>query len=264
MTARVATWPFLLLVVLPSWLHLPVAVDRWLHNARERTQVAIHDVEDGRLDRAVRALDSAARLAPDDPLAQYNNGTGRAMSGRKDALGPLESAARALDQNPDLAADAWYNLGTARLRFDDTAGAVEALKASLRHDPNDQDAKYNLELALDRLKKNKGQGSPRETPQGDRRGQKESGAKRNGGAPPPHKSEESRSDENKTQSGEKHSEPRPADQRENPLPQFKPQPDMSAQQAASILEAVENLEREQRRAEAEQRVRRLPNGEKDW
>ena len=55
-------------------------------------------------------------------------------------------------------------------------------------------------------------------------------------------------------------------QRSPRLPQFDPQKDMSADQAANLLEAVENLEREQRRAQADeerrQRARRAT--EKDW
>ena len=50
------------------------------------------------------------------------------------------------------------------------------------------------------------------------------------------------------------------------LPNFDPQEDMSAEQAANLLEAVENLEREQRRAQAEEerRQRARTATEKDW
>lgn len=57
----------------------------------------------------------------------------------------------------------------------------------------------------------------------------------------------------------------PAQRPENDrrLPGFEDQPDMDAEQAASILEAVENLERQRRREEAARRARRIAEG-KDW
>ena len=39
---------------------------------------------------------------------------------------------------------------------------------------------------------------------------------------------------------------------------------MTAQQAAAVLESVENLERQQRKAEAARRTRRRATGERDW
>lgn len=265
MKARVAVWPLLFLAALPSWVHMPAGLERWLYNARERTETAIRDVDAGRLDHAVRALESAARRDPEDPVVQYNQGTGRSMKHQRDALGPLESAAKALDERPDLASDAWYNLGTARLEFNDPEGAVQALKQALRHNPNDSDAKFNLELALDRLKQKKsGQRSPKETPQGGQQGEKEKGSNQDGSQPSEKKSESPQNDHQQSRQENSPTNKQSPQQQQGPLPQFKPQPDMTAQQAASILEAVENLEREQRRAEAERRVRRLPSGEKDW
>ena len=39
---------------------------------------------------------------------------------------------------------------------------------------------------------------------------------------------------------------------------------MTAEEAAAILEAVENLEREQRREEALEAMRKSARGKKDW
>ena len=59
-------------------------------------------------------------------------------------------------------------------------------------------------------------------------------------------------------------QPRPEDEQESPLPNFEDQPDMTAEQASAILEAVENLEREQRKQQAAERLKSRKTGERDW
>ena len=51
---------------------------------------------------------------------------------------------------------------------------------------------------------------------------------------------------------------------EGPLPEFKDLPDMTAEEAAAILEAIENMEREQRRQEALEAAKAGIRGKKDW
>ncbi|MCB1009292.1 MAG: hypothetical protein KDB94_10395, partial [Acidobacteria bacterium] len=49
-----------------------------------------------------------------------------------------------------------------------------------------------------------------------------------------------------------------------PPPQFKDQEDMTAEQAAALLQAVEDLERQQRRERALDQARKKAKVEKDW
>jgi len=53
----------------------------------------------------------------------------------------------------------------------------------------------------------------------------------------------------------------PSDHR---LPQFRNQPDMNGREAASVLSAVENMERQQRRDQAAKRARQRSAKGKDW
>src|SRR5262249_33846634 len=59
--------PFALLAALPSWLHLPTWAERWLYNPRERTTSALAEEKKGKPQDAVAPLETAARLAGDDP-----------------------------------------------------------------------------------------------------------------------------------------------------------------------------------------------------
>lgn len=272
MTTRAFALPLLLAFAVPGWLHLPGGVERWLHNPGERTRAAIREVKQGNASQAASALETAAELAPRDPLVLYNAGTGRMLSDKGDPEAPLARAAHALDDQPAQAADAWYNLGTARLKKHDPQGAVRALTQALRRDPTDRDAKFNLELAQAELEKQT-RAQKRQAVQHnpDKKVEKEQERGDKGDTTGPKQNEDSdsgsknRSASEQSQTGTSSSPvQKETKNQNNPLPQFKAQPDMTAQQAASILEAVENLEREQRRAAAEQQTRHLPNGGKDW
>jgi tetratricopeptide (TPR) repeat protein len=262
-------------LLVPSWLegllprpHLPAAVERWLWNPRERTEREIEAWGRGDVEAAARPAETALRLAPEDPAVQFNAGTARLAAGSaKRAVEPLEKAARAA--GPALAPAAHYNLGSARLAAGDAAGAVEALEQALRLQPGNADAKFNLELALrererDRLRAK----APQTGSRGDRSGDRDE-SKRPGTDDP---GERGKSDTDPGQG-----DPRPGD-RGRPdrdrqqgaqgggrgLPRFEEQPEMSAAEAAAILQSVENLERQQRREAAARLARKQAAEGKDW
>ncbi len=253
-------------------LHPPAWVERWLHNPRERTAAGLQRLEGGDPVSAAPAFESAERLAPDDPRVGFNAGTARLLAGHGDAVAPLERAAR--EAPPDLAATAEYNLGNAHLAAGDPAKAVDAYEQALRMDPGDAAAKFNLEVALRRLEAQRAKAKkPEEAPGGEKQGERQPG-KRGGGddADRPPEKEKSRAGarEPRPQGGPERAEsqPRPTPGSRSPLsrqtlPNFRNQPDMTASQAAALLEAVENLERRERRAEAAVRAGKKA-AEEDW
>jgi Ca-activated chloride channel homolog len=254
--------PLTLLAALPSWLHLPTWAERWLYNPRERTASAMTQVEQGKPAEAVRPLETAARLAASDPTAQYNAGAGHLLADQgKDAVPFLERAAE--HAPPALKPRAEYNLGNAKLAAGDASGAVAAYKNALRLEPQNDDAKWNLELALRQLEKERQAKKPQETPQGKREGQQE--RSQGSGAQDPSQGNQ---DKSKAEDPGKNEYQPPQEGGQQPKSQgmgsFKEQPDMTAQQAAALLESVENLERQQRKAEIAQRARKTPKGVKDW
>lgn len=255
---------------LPGWLHLPVAIERWLYNPRERTAVAEHRLSSGDPAGAVRALDTAVRLAPDDPRTLYNAGTVRLAADAGGADRYLEEAAQRVAPESPLAPDLYYNLGNARLEAGDAAGAAEALRQVLRLDSSRQDAKRNLEIALRRLEEERsGWRRPRETPSGRRQGEREAGE---GGSPHGDERPQPRRDESGSPPRERPLSDdsgraeagRTSATESQALPGFEQQTDMTAAQAAAILDAIEDRERELRRAAASERARRVEGIAKDW
>ena len=263
--ARSTVFPTLILMALPSipWESLmPGWVERWMYNPRERVERSLEAQKQGKPREAVEPANTALRLTPDDPLVNYDAGTARLGAGHgRQAVGPLEKAAKAAGR--DLAPSAQYNLGGARLAAGDAAGAAEAFKAALRLQPDNQDAKYNLELALREEQKQKmgGQGNPKGS-RGNRSPNQDPSDQSGKGKPDPNPKPQNgqQGQQPQQQGGPKQDQQGQGGQ----LPQFRNQPEMSAQEASSVLSAVENLERQQRRDQAAKRARQHAAKGKDW
>jgi tetratricopeptide (TPR) repeat protein len=232
----------------------------------------------------------SARLAPAG--AGDAGGTGGSHGARLPADGTDPALARAavplLEQavrgaGRDLTVDASYNLGNARFAAGDLAGAVEAYKQTLRAAPGNADAKFNLELALRAQQRQQsssrraigprgGGGRPREGERGERAGLGGNGAAGTGpqpGRPPEQRAPSLAQDRSQGRTGQAqvaqglHGQPSQLAGRQ-PLAGYQDQPEMSASEAATVLEAVQNRERQQRRQAAARLARqRAANGE-DW
>lgn len=216
----------------------------WVHNPRARTESGIEAHRQGEAAIAAEALAAALDLTPTDPLVQYNAGTASLLGAGPEAVPLLQAAAEAAP--PELRPTAYYNLGNAHLAGQDPAAAIDTYQRSLRLSPDNLDAKHNLELAQRLLQQHQQQQQQQEQDE---------------------QQEQQEQDEQQEQNQGEQEQPQDQDQQEQPsdraLPDFDEQPDMTAEQAAAILEAVENLEREQRRKEALELMKQAGK-ERDW
>ncbi|MFQ5526550.1 MAG: tetratricopeptide repeat protein [Thermoanaerobaculia bacterium] len=222
-----------------GWSFTDLSLDRLRWNPRERTATGIEALE-AAAPQAIDAFETAARLDPTDPVLRFNAGSAHLVAGGEGAIEHLEMAAEAAPEQLRPAAN--YNLGNARLAAGDPAGAIEAYENALRADPGHDDAKFNLELALQQQQQ---QGDPSDDQSEDQE-----------------QSQQDQQDE--PQQGEQPQQDQNQGEQDQQLPQFEEQPDMTAEQAAAILEAVENLEREQRRKQAREEMKKRPRKGKDW
>ncbi len=104
----------------------------------------------GDFSEALESYNKAEVDSPDEPEPYYN--TGNALIRRQeneDAARHLQQALKTAD--PELAANAAFNLGNAHYELGDFDAAAAAYIESLRLDPGAPDAKHNLELALQRV-----------------------------------------------------------------------------------------------------------------
>lgn len=130
---------------------------------------------------------------------------------------------------------AFYNIGNSFLRQQKYEEAVKAYIESLRLNPEDQDAKYNLSYALEMLKR------PPPPQQKDKKDQDKK------------KDDQKKDDQKKDQPKQDHKKDQP------PPPEKK----ISQADAQRILDALQQNEKEiQKKLRVRQAVR--PKGEKDW
>ncbi len=99
----------------------------------------------GHYQEARDAYEAYTREHPADPRGSYDLGTALHQTGE---MQPAEQALQQALRSPDpkLREAAFYNLGNTRARARDFAGARDAYEMALRIQPQDKDAKYNLEL----------------------------------------------------------------------------------------------------------------------
>jgi len=242
----------------------PAWADRLAFNARERTERGLAARGADQTEQAVGAFDAALRLAPADPLARFNAGTSHLEAGAPDASALLEQAAAAAA--PALAPAAWYNLGNARLGGGDARGAIDAYREALLRRPDFAAAKHNLELALRELEQQRRQ--QQQEQQQRQQEQEQQQQKKQQQEHQEKQEQQEKQDQPQEQQGQQQQRQDGQEQggqrRGGPLPRFTDQKDMTAEQAAAILQAVENLEREQRREQAREQARAKTDVEKDW
>jgi tetratricopeptide (TPR) repeat protein len=273
---KLVALPFALLALTqpapaPSPADAATAAERLQWNARERTAAGKSALEAGKGPQSIPAFDTALRLAPANPTARFNAGTARLEGDAASAVPLLEQAAKSAPS--ELAPSAWYNLGNGRLATGDAQGAIGAYIEALRRQPEHANAKVNLELALRELERQRQQQQKDEQRQQNENQQQRQKQPSKGGSgdkspsdqsPRPSESESRPPQPNQPPPSSTGPSSNPSPQGERSLPQFHDLPDMTAEQAAAILRAVENLERQQRRDRAEKQAAVKTEVEIDW
>lgn len=116
-------------------------------NRAEQIAAGNRDYRRGSYTAALTNYQQAQVVAPDAPEGYFNAGLAHI------GAGDLERAEAAFDQairhaDGQLLIDAHYNLGNVHFERGRYSQAISAYQAALLLDPNDADARYNLELAL--------------------------------------------------------------------------------------------------------------------
>ena len=113
--------------------------------------------EKGDFQGALSAFQGAVVQAPDDPLLSLAVGESLfRLQKYPEALREFDRAL-SLTDDPSLRAEAHYNRGTTALAAGDVEGAIKSLRESLKLDPDQQNATFNLEAALRRQQQEKQQ-----------------------------------------------------------------------------------------------------------
>jgi tetratricopeptide (TPR) repeat protein len=107
---------------------------------------------------ATESYSKALQKAPKDVRANFNQGDAFFKLNELDKAKEQYMSAARLSKNTDIQAKAFYNIGNAWYKQEKYEESAKAYKVSLKLNPKDTQAKYNLMMALAKIKKNGGGG----------------------------------------------------------------------------------------------------------
>jgi Mg-chelatase subunit ChlI len=204
----------------------------------------------------------SAQSAKTAPKGIYNLGDALYMQNNYLQAAAAFDTLRTFRVDDDIRAKTYYNLGNSLLKLaidsaqvagEALAQSIDAYKNSLRLNPADGDAKYNLAYAQKMLEKTQQQQQQQEQNQDKQDQQKQDQQKQ----------EEQKNEQQQDQEQQQKEEQ--ADQQQQQQQQSKPQ-EISKEDAERILEALKNDEKEtlEKLKQAQIRATRVVKSEKDW
>ena len=218
----------------------------------EHVEKGNHDAKKGSPADALGHYETAGKLVPASPIPDFNRGIVLSQKGEVDqARSAFEAAQAANDIH--IAADAHYNLGNLLLQKDDTDGAIEQYLRSLDLDPADPDARRNLEIAIRRKQEQQQQQQQQQQKDPSQKDQdkkqqdqdqkkNENGEKKDQDQKNPDSGKKDEQQQQQNPSPEKQDEQKPENPGENGESPLRPEEQLSKEDAARLLNAIQNDE----------------------
>ena len=216
-----------------------------LNDARKANEA----FKNGDYELAVQLYRQAIDQNPDNSRLYFNLGNALAEAGNTEEAMEVYEKFKSMTEVNDQQALADYNKGKLLSEQENFDEAISHFREALRKNPDDEDARFNYELAQ-RMKQQQEQ-QQQQQQQDSQSDQDDSDGEE----------EEQENDQNQQQNPNQQpqNQDQPQDQEQRPEPS-----NMSEEEAENILDALEQLERELlENREKEANVRRQQN-DKDW
>ncbi len=206
-------------------------------------------------EKAGKKFDAAIEEEPTRVEGYFNRGnTAYRSDDPAKAIGSYTKAGE-FARSKEEGARLWYNGGNTLMKAGDYAKAVEAYKQSLKLDPGDEDARYNLLYAMQKLAQQQQQQQQKQ----DQKQDKNKEQQKQDQNQDKNKDQEQKQDQQKEQDKRQDKQ----DQQQQKRPQQQDPKRMSKQQAEQILKALERDEKDLQKKLKERRASRV-RIEKDW
>ena len=225
---------------------------------RSKVMKGIKSFEKEQWDESLQHFQDALLDDPEHPVGHYN--VGESLYKKKNYEEALKSYEKALS-TPEIAMreKIYYNLGNTYYQLNKYQEAIQSYIKALDLDPDDQDAKHNLELVRAKLKE-MAQKQPMENQQQQQRQQ--SGDQQQSQQQQQGNGQEQQENQDQQQQAQKDD-----DKQENEQKSAKPQEkqkELTKEEAERILQALKSEERENQKLRQVQRPARIAPVEKDW
>jgi Ca-activated chloride channel homolog len=194
-----------------------------------------------KFDAARNQYQDALLEDPNSPLIQFN--IGDVTYKIKDYQKAMESFQKTLNtKDAQLQSKTYYNTGNTLYRLNKLPESILAYQEALKLNPNDQDAKYNLEFVRNKLKENSKPQQQNQQNQQDQQKQQQ-------------KEQDQKDQQKKEQDQNKQQEQQQQQQQQ-------PKKEMSKEQAEQILQALNEKQKDQKEKQVQAGGQAAV--EKDW
>ena len=249
------------LVPAPTMAQEGSRIDELLLRPKRLTDTGIRHYREGRHPEALEAFERALAAREDDARARFNLADALYKNGKFDEA---QAIYESLGDDEMLAAPARYNLGNTLFQKRDYPGAIKAYRDTLRVDPNDEETRRNLELALRKL-----QEQQQQQQQQQRQKQKEKSDQRDERDPEDQKEDQDQDgeqNEKQQQDGQdqQESKPRPKSKEQQERERFEREAGMSKELAMQLLDALQRNEKEEQKKILAARQAKRKKTDKDW
>lgn len=208
------------------------------------------EFEKGRFRNAETEYLNSLTKDPKQYIGNYNLGSSLYRQNKFDEAAGQYLNAGSFSGKTDEKARSYYNMGNALLKAEKYEESVKAYKQSLKLNPADEDARYNLAYALQRLKKQQGQNQQNQQNKKDQKDKQQQ------------QQQQENSDKNKQQ--EKQNQDKNQEQRANKDQQKKQQPKLSKEEAERMLQALKNDEKNLQKEKAKKFQTAVGGPRKNW
>ena len=189
--------------------------------------------------KALEYYHDAETDLPESPELEYNMaGALHYDGGYEEAVDKYQRALNTTDINTE--AQAHYNLGNTLFRMQDYQKAIQSYQQALEINPDDMDAKFNLELARRKLKEQMEQ--QEEDPQQKQEQQEEQQQDQEQQQQEEQEKEDQEKEQDQQQQQDQEQDQQ--DQQQEPQPQPQDEDEMSEEDAERILNALRDDEKE--------------------
>ncbi len=208
--------------------------------------------EESRFADAEAEYKKALLKDPVSPSATFNVGDAYYKQQRYDEAARSFQTYSVLDKDPESAARALYNVGNTLFKQNKFEESIGAYKQALRHNPSDDDARYNLELAKEKLKQQQQQKKDQNK---DQQQQKQDQQQQ--------QQQQQQKQDQQQQDQQQQPQQKNQQQQPQPQPQVAEKNKLPKEQADRILDALRNSEKEIQKQLRKREGTRI-RAEKDW
>ena len=227
-------------------------------NERKVIREGVRAYENGEFGEAEVQFRKAENINRESYEAEFN--TGAALYGQEKYEETVKQYEPLLDQTTDAekTAHIWHNIGNSLLEAQQYGPSIEAYKNSLRKNPSDQDTRYNLAYAKQKLKEQQQQQQNQENQNQDKNKEQQDQDKNK---------EQQDQDKNKEQQDQnKNKEKQDQDKNKEQQEQQQPVPrEISEEDAERMLRAIQQQEKDvKEKVDKKKAAAAKVKTEKDW